>query len=161
MSRFAVCLTDMPGRRKARRGREERQAFPVEGRVLALAREVAAIAAAPDPPRTRRDHALAKIAAAFSEDRELASLLLAAWHRARTDDALALALAWVREQLRASLQEILEAGARTGAIRKDPEPAVLAWVLLAGCEALLREAPGGGVAPTADVLRALARLTEA
>ena len=151
----------MPRRRKARRRPEERQAFPVEARVLALAREVAAIAAAPDPPRTRRDHALAKIAAAFSEDRELASLLLAAWHRARTDQALGLALAWVREQLRASLQDILEAGVRAGTVRKDPGPAVLAWVLLAGCEALLREAPGGGVAPTADVLQALARLTEA
>ena len=151
----------MPTRRKARGRREERQALPVEARVLALAREVAAIAAASDLPRTRRDHALAKIAAAFSEDRELASLLLAAWHRARTDEALGLALAWVREQLRASLQDILEAGIRAGTIRKDPEPAVLAWVLLAGCEALLREAPGGGVVPTADALQALARLTEA
>src|SRR5438128_12553065 len=98
----------MPGRRKAPRRREERQAFPVEARVLALAREVAAIAAAPDPPRTRRDHALAKIAAAFSEDRELASLLPAAWPRARTDGGLALAPAWVREELPAARQALPE-----------------------------------------------------
>jgi hypothetical protein len=137
-----------------------RATSPVEERVLALAREVAAIAAAPDPPRARRDRALQRIATAFGEDGELAGLLLAGWHRARSDERLALALAWVREQLRASLEEILTDGVRKGTIRKDPEPAVLAWVLLAGCEALVREAPGGGVASTPEILRALARLTE-
>ncbi len=129
--------------------------------MLGLAREVAAIAAASDPPRVRRDRAIERIAAAFGEDGELATLLLGAWHRARTDERLGLALAWVREQLRASLQEILEAGVEAGAVRRDLNPAVLAWVLLAGLEALLREAPGGGVASTPEILRALARLTEA
>ena len=89
------------------------------------------------------------------------ALLPAARERARSDEALGLALAWIREQLRASLEEILEAGVRVGTIRKDPPPAVLAWVLLAGCEALVHEAPGGGAVPTADILHALARLTEA
>src|SRR5439155_174461 len=83
--------------------------------------------------RIRRDQALAKIAAAFGEDGEITALLPAAWERARSDEALGLALAWIREQLRASLEDILEAGVRVGAIRKDPPPAVLAWVLLAGC----------------------------
>ena len=46
-------------------------------------------------------------------------------------------------------------------MRGEPEPAAVAWVLLAGCEALLREPPGGGVLRTADVLATLARLTEA
>jgi hypothetical protein len=132
----------------------------VEGRILALAREVAVVAATAEPPRVRRDLALAKIAAAFGEDGEITALLPAARDRARSDEALGLALAWIREQLRTSLEEILEAGVRTGAIRTDPPPAVLAWVLLAGCEALLHEAPGGGAVPTDEVLRALARLTE-
>jgi hypothetical protein len=132
----------------------------LEDRVLALAREVSSIAAAPDPPRARRDRALETIARAFGEDPELAARLLAAWHRAGTDERLALTLAWVREQLRASLEEILEAGVKSRVFRRDPKPAVLAWVLLAGCEALLREAPGGGVASTAEILRGLARLTE-
>lgn len=152
----------MSRRRKARRRPRAPEALPVEKPILALAREVAAIAAAAaDPPRIRRDQALAKIAAAFGEDGEITALLPAAWERARSDEALGLALAWIREQLRASLEEILEAGVRVGAIRKDPPPPVLAWVLLAGCEALVHEAPGGGAVPTGDILQALARLTEA
>ena len=151
----------MARRRKARKHRRAAPVAHVEPRVLALAREVAAIAAAPDPPRARRDRALETIARAFGEDGELAPLLLGAWHRARRDEALAMALAWVREQLRVSLQEILEAGVRAGAIRKEPDAAALAWVLLAGCEALIREAPGGGVVPISGVVQALARLTDA
>jgi hypothetical protein len=133
----------------------------VEEPLLALARELAGIAAAPDPPLVRRDRALACLAVAFGEDGELASRLPGAWHRARTNGGLALALAWAREQLRVSLHEILEAGARAGTIRKEPPAAELAWVLLAACEALMREAPGGGVVTTADVVRALARLSDA
>ncbi len=150
----------MAVRRKAGTRAARPTASSVEQRVLALSREIAAIAAGPDPPRRKRDRALATVAAAFGEDGELASLLLHAWHRARADESLALALAWVREQLRVSLQEILEAGVRAGTVRKDPDPPTLAWVLLAACEALLREAHGGGVVPTSDILRALARLTE-
>ena len=96
--------------------------------MLALAREISRIAAASDPPPVRRDRALARLAEAFGEDGELASLLLGAWPRARTDENLALALAWVREQLRVSLQEILEAGVRAGMVRKDPPAAQIAWV---------------------------------
>lgn len=151
----------MPRRRRAARPRPSPGPTPVEAGALALAREVGAVAAGPDPPSVRRDRALARIVAAFGDGGELAALLPAALHRARADEPLRLALAWVREQLRVSLEEILDAGVRAGVFRKDPEPAVLAWVLLAACEALLREAPGGGVVPTADVLRALARLTEA
>ena len=157
----AVCLADMSRRRRARSRPRAVGALPVETRILALAREVAAIAAAADPPRVRRDLALATIAAAFGEDGPIPALLPAARERARSDEALGLALAWIREQLRASLEEILEAGVRVGTIRKDPPPAVLAWVLLAGCKALVHEAPGGGAVPTADILHALARLSEA
>lgn len=151
----------MSGRRKRTARTRRSKPSPVEARVLALAREVASIAARPDPPTLRRDQALARLAGAFGDDPELGSLLLGAWHRARTDERLALTLAWTREQLRGSLQEILAAGIAIGAMRREPEPAALAWVLLAGCEALLREPPGGGVVRTADVLAALARLTEA
>jgi hypothetical protein len=132
----------------------------VEVRLLALAREVAAIAAAPDAPRARRDRALERIIAAFGGDPGLASLLLAEWQRARADQELALALAWGREQIRASLQEILEAGVAAGAVRREPGAAALAWILLGACEALVREAPGGGAVSTADVVAALARITE-
>jgi len=157
----AVWLADMSRRRRAPSRPRATGALPVETRILGLAREVAAIAAATAPPRVRRDLALAKIAAAFGEDRAIPALLPAARERARSDEALGLALAWIREQLRASLEEILEAGVRGGTIRKDPPPAVLAWVLLAGCEALVHEAPGGGAVPTADIVHALARVTEA
>ena len=68
----------MSGRRK--RPARQRSAKPalVEARVLAIAREVAAIAALPDPPTVRRDQALVRIAGAFGDDPELASLLLGA-----------------------------------------------------------------------------------
>ena len=144
----AVWLADMSRRRRARSRPRAPETLPVETRILGLAREVAAIAAATAPPRVRRDLALP-------------ALLPAARERARSDERLGLALAWIREQLRASLEEILEAGVRVGTIRKDPPPAVLAWVLLAGCEALVHEAPGGGAVPTADIVHALARVTEA
>jgi len=161
MAPDAVWLADMSRRRRARSRPRAAEALPVETRILGLAREVAAIAAAADPPRVRRDLALAKIAAAFGEAGAIPALLPAARERARSDERLGLALAWIREQLRASLEEILEAGVRVGTIRKDPPPAVLAWVLLAGCEALVHEAPGGGAVPTADIVHALARVTEA
>jgi hypothetical protein len=122
---------------------------------------VAGIAAAPGPATRRRDRALACLTAAFGSDAELAPLLAPVWHRALTDERLALTFAWMREQLRVSLQEILEAGVAEGTVRKEPNPESLAWIILAACEALVREAPGGGVVPTADLLVALARLTEA
>ena len=56
---------------------------------------------------------------------------------------------------------LFAAAVAAGLARRMPPPAVLAWVLLAGCEALVHEAPGGGAVPTADILHALARLTEA
>jgi hypothetical protein len=121
---------------------------------------VAAIASANEPPRIKRDQALGRLAEAFGRDGESASLILAAWHRARVDGGLALALAWAREQLRVSLQEILEAGARAGVMRRDRDPATLAAVLLAGCESLLRAAPEEGPVPTTDLLRVLAQVTE-
>ncbi len=141
-----------------RRRRAVPSAF--EQQILALAREIELIAGTDDDPRVQRDRALARFAEAFESSAALADLLVAAWHRARVDESLALSLAWGREQLRASLQEILDAGAAAGVMRKEPAPAELAWVLLAACEALLREAPGGGIISTQELLRTLARLTE-
>jgi hypothetical protein len=141
--------------RRARPGQS-----PLEHRILALAREIADIAGTVDDPRVRRDRALARIADAFESSDALAGQLVAAWHRARSDESLSLSLAWGREQLRASLQEILDVGAAAGVMRKDPPPAALAWVLLAACETLLREAPGGGIISTQELVRTLARLTD-
>jgi hypothetical protein len=133
---------------------------PAEQRLLALAAELAAIAGAAEPARIRRDQALGRLADAFGRDAESASLILAAWHRGHADRRLALGLAWAREQLRVSLQEILEAGARAGVMRRDRDPAALAVVLLAGCESLLREPPEGGAVSTTELLRVLAQITE-
>ena len=118
MAPDAVWLADMSRRRRAPSRPRATGALPVETRILGLAREVAAIAAATAPPRVRRDLALAKIAAAFGEAGAIPALLPAARERARSDETLGLALAWIREQLRASLEEILEAGVRVGTIRK-------------------------------------------
>jgi hypothetical protein len=150
----AAAATATPRRR--RRG----PLSPLELRILGLARELADIAGTPADPRARRDRALARLADAFESSGPLADPLLAAWQRARSDETLALSLAWGREQLRASLQEILDAGVAAGLLRKAPPPAELAWVLLAACEALLREAPGGGIVSTPELLRTLGRITE-
>jgi hypothetical protein len=150
----------MASRRRAPR-RRRRRGPRVESRLLPLAREVGAIAKALDPPGVRRDRALGAITRTFAGDPGLTAALLDEWRQARSDEHLALALAWAREQVRGALQEILESGVAAGAVRKEPDAAALAWIVLAACEALLREAPDGGVLPTGDLLRALARLTEA
>jgi hypothetical protein len=149
-------------KRRPPRARPRRPArpSPAEERLLALSGELAAIAAAPDPPRVRRDQALGRLADVFGRDAEVASLVLGAWYRGRTNHDLSLAMAWAREQLRVSLQEILTAGARAGVMRRDRDPAALAAVLLATCESLVRDAPDDGAVPLRDVLRTLAQITE-
>ena len=78
-----------------------------------------------------------------------------AWIRGRSNKTAALALAWAREQVRLSLQEIIEAMPRNKRGRIEAMPDTLAWVLLAGCEAIAHEPPSA----VADRVRALLELS--
>jgi hypothetical protein len=51
----------------------------------------------------------------------------------------ALALAWAREQARLALRDVLERAVAAGAARRDLDPDMLAWLLVAASEALARE----------------------
>jgi hypothetical protein len=100
--------------------------------------------------------ALETLVGAHARDAALPRLLLDAALRARGDKAATLALAWAREQLRLSLQDVLEAQAKRGRVRDDVPMATLAWLLLAGCEATVHEPPGGADDRVAILLQLLA-----
>src|SRR5262249_25422966 len=55
-------------------------------------------------------------------DPDFSELLLTGWMRTRHDKHHRLALAWQREQLRLSLEEILVAGSAAGAFPPGPDP---------------------------------------
>ena len=83
--------------------------------------------------------ALDMLATAFEADAPLPGALAHARHAALADAARALALAWAREQLRLSLGEILARAAAAGDVRVTLPADSLAWLVLAGCEALAHE----------------------
>jgi len=124
-------------RRPTRSARATRSVPPkpseAEQRLLALARELAALGVDPLP------RAVDLLAGAYAPDAPLPR----AMYRA--------SLAWAREQVRMALEEIL-IGSRTG-VGLTAE--THAWVLLAACEALAHEPPSA----VADRRRALAELT--
>jgi hypothetical protein len=119
---------------------------PAERRLLSLAREIARL-----PLVT----ALEKLAAAWAPGGPLLHDVADAWSQSRANKTSALALGWAREQVRLSLQEIIEATPRDRRARTDAKPDTLAWILLAGCEALTHEPPSA----VADRIRALLELT--
>jgi len=108
---------------------------------------------------TRTEARWARANAASSRARRAASARGSATVDAQTTSPhirpqTALALAWAREQVRLSLQEIVEATPKDQRGRIEATPDTLAWILLAGCEALAHE-PASAVA---DRVRALLEL---
>jgi hypothetical protein len=120
-----------------------------EAGLLALARELAGLG------RDALPRALRALGAAYAPDAPLPRAVARAFLDTRGDKTNALALAWAREQVRLALQEVLEATppSARGAVAATPE--TLAWLLLAGAEALAKEPP----AAVADRLRVLAGFT--
>ncbi len=117
---------------------------PAERRLLALARELAPL---PLPA------AVATLAAAWAPDAPLPREAARAWLDSRDDKTAALALAWAREQVRLSLQEVVESASRQGRGRVDAGADVLAWLLLVACEALAHEPPSAGLERVSTVLQ--------
>jgi hypothetical protein len=92
-------------------------------------------------------------------DADFSGLLLTGWARARHDKQFRLTLAWQREQIRLSIEDILAEGVRAGAFRADLDAGAVAAVIVGAAEGcLLQAATEGGAVPTERLLRALLTL---
>jgi BetI-type transcriptional repressor, C-terminal len=128
-----------------------------------VARELARVAAGGDPPTAKLEGALEIVFGAFGESGpEFAHLLLDGWARAAADGDYRLVMAWLREQFRLSIEEILEEGVLAGAFRADLDAAAVASVILGAAEGcLLQCGSQGGAVPTERLMQALMRLAVA
>jgi hypothetical protein len=134
-----------PPRPKAR---PAARATEAERRLLALARELGGFGGDPLP------RALRALAAAYAPDAPLPRAVARAFVASRDDKTAALALAYAREQVRLALQESVEVTPPSSRGRLSAPSETLAWLLLAGAEALALEPPSA----VADRVRALAAL---
>jgi hypothetical protein len=121
-------------RRPTRRRKVAVRLRPLESerRLLRLASELTALGRAGRPPRDTLADALACFSAGLADPTPPAR---------RADKARRLALAWAREQVRLAFTEVLERATAAGAVRRDVPSGMLAWLVLAACEALGQEAP--------------------
>ena len=140
---------------RAPRTRPTRRRLPVrvrtiEERGLALVRELHRIARGADAPSVKLEGALEILFGAFSGgDEPFRLLLLDGWLRAREQKPYRLAMAWLREQMRLCIEEILTEGITAGSFREDADPGALAAVCLGTAEGCLLQpdAHAGTVAP--------------
>jgi hypothetical protein len=99
------------------------------------------------------------LAAYGAPDSDFSSLVLTGWVRARHDKQARLTLAWQREQIRLSIEEILVEGVRTGHFRADLDAGAVSAVIVSAAEGcLLQAATEGGAVPADRLVRSLARL---
>ena len=85
-------------------------------------------------------------------DPDFSGLFLRGWMQARDDKQFRLTLAWQREQIRLSLEDILAEGVASGAFRADLDPGAVAAVILGTAEGCLLQSPTQGGAVTAEQL---------
>jgi hypothetical protein len=121
---------------------------------------LARVARATLPPRAKLEEAMAILFGAYGQsDPDFAGLLLHGWMRARQDKQFRLTLAWQREQIRLSLEDILVEGARSGAFRPGMDAAAVATVIVGAAEGWLLQAATDGGAVTAErIVRTLLTL---
>ena len=129
----------------------------LDERGLPLVSELARVARSAEPPARKLEGALEILFGAYGEsDREFSALLLNGWVRARDDKQFRLTLAWQREQLRLSIEEILAEGLARGAFRRGIDPGAVAAVILGAAEGcLLQAATEGGAVSPAELVRCL------
>jgi hypothetical protein len=132
----------------------------IEERFAPIVAAVARVARGPESPAVRLEGALEIIFGAYGQsDPDFSEMLLTGWMRARHDKHHQLALAWQREQVRLSLEEILQAGAAAGTFSKKLDPGAVAAVMLGAAEgSLLQSATQGGPVPPGELVRALMSL---
>jgi hypothetical protein len=115
-----------------------------ETRLLALAGELARL-----PPPDAVAAALRALADAYAPGAPLPRAMAQAALASHGDKIALLALAWARERLRLTLEEVLARAPLRGPLPRDA--ATRSWLLLAACEAIALEPAGAAV----DRLRAL------
>lgn len=120
-------------------------------------RELARVARGSDPPGVKLEGALEVLFGAYAEgDPHFSDVLIAGWARARDDKQFRLTMAWLREQSRLSLEEILDEGIRAGSFRAGLDAGAVATAMLGAAEGcLLQAASSGGTVPPARLVRAL------
>ncbi len=132
----------------------------VEQRGLPIVTALARIARTGDPPRARLELAIRLLLAAYGEsDPDFSGLFLTGWARARHDKQFRLTLAWQREQIRLSLEEILVEGARSGGFRANLDAGAVAAVIVGAAEGcLLQAVTEGGAVPAERLVQTLLTL---
>ncbi len=131
----------------------------VEAEGSAVVKTVAGAWAADDPPEKKLRSCLTALVAAFSDRQELrCQLLLRGWAEAASQKRVRLAMAWIREQIRLCLEEIIEEGVVKGVFRSDLDPAALSAIALGVAEGLLIQSSiQGGAVPVERLVHALER----
>jgi hypothetical protein len=119
-----------------------------ETRLLALAGDLAQLPSADAVPA-----ALRALAAAYAPGAPLPRAVAQATLASHGDKVATLALAWARERLRLTLEEVLARAPARGPLPRDPE--MRSRLLLAACEAIALEPD----AAAPDRLRALLEVT--
>jgi len=129
----------------------------IEERFAPIVAAVARVAAGSESPAVKLEGAMEIIFGAYGlSDPDFSELLLTGWMRTRHDKHHRLALAWQREQLRLSLEEILVAGSAAGAFRRDLDAGAVAAVMLGASEGcLLQAATQGGAVPPGELVKTL------
>jgi hypothetical protein len=135
-------------------------ATQVEQRGRPIVAALARIARGSEPSRARLEQAIRLLLAAYGEsDPDFSGLFLTGWARARHDKQFRLTLAWQREQIRLSLEDILTEGVRTRRFRDDLDAGAVAAVIVGAAEGcLLQAATEGGAVPAERLVGALLTL---
>jgi len=135
-------------------------ATQVEQRGRPIVAALARIARGSEPPRARLEQAIRLLLAAYGEsDPDFSGLFLTGWARARHDKQFRLTLAWQREQIRLSIEDILTEGVRTRRFRDDLDAGAVAAVIVGAAEGcLLQAATEGGAVPAERLVGALLTL---
>jgi hypothetical protein len=129
----------------------------VEQRGLPIVAELARVARSTSAPRVKLEGAMEILFGAYGEsDHDFSGLFLHGWMRAQHDKQFRLTLAWQREQIRLSLEDILVEGIRTGAFHAGMDAAAVAAVIVGAAEGcLLQAATDGGAVTAAQIVRTL------
>lgn len=132
----------------------------VEERALPIVRELARVARGSERAPRKLEGALEILFGAYAEgDAHFSDALVGGWARAREDKQFRLTMAWLREQSRLSLEEILEEGVTSGDFRADLDAGAVATAMLGAAEGcLLQSSSAGGTVPPARLVRALLAL---
>ena len=128
-------------------------ATQVEQRGLPIVAALARVARGAGAPRARLESAMRILFTAYgASDPDFSGLLLTGWARARHDKQFRLTLAWQREQIRLSIEDILVEGVRTRGFRADLDAGAVSAVIVGAAEGCLFQAATEGGAVTGERL---------